>query len=252
METLLIILLVVLVIAVPVASALLFRHAAKTSVKGKGKWGEKEVIWAIEHTKQGEYYLINGIILTDKNGMSHEIDHIVINKYGIFVIETKNYSGKIYGDEESKEWVQVLAGGRKKNKLLNPVKQNKSHIYCLKQILPDAILRPLVVFVQNNTQDIAAKDVIPLNALPFELTKYNGQTLGKKQMADCYGKIIEAKSGVTEKEHVQKIKKQQTALAEGKCPQCGGKLVVRNRKDGTGSFYGCSNYPKCKFTKNIE
>ncbi|MBR6489156.1 MAG: topoisomerase DNA-binding C4 zinc finger domain-containing protein, partial [Muribaculaceae bacterium] len=35
-------------------------------------------------------------------------------------------------------------------------------------------------------------------------------------------------------------------LALGICPKCGGKLVQRNGRYG--SFYGCSNYPRCKFT----
>lgn len=30
------------------------------------------------------------------------------------------------------------------------------------------------------------------------------------------------------------------------CPRCGGNLIDRNGKFG--SFYGCSNYPKCKYT----
>lgn len=40
------------------------------------------------------------------------------------------------------------------------------------------------------------------------------------------------------------------------CPECGekkgGKLVVRERRDGTGTFISCSRYPKCKFIKSDE
>jgi len=32
------------------------------------------------------------------------------------------------------------------------------------------------------------------------------------------------------------------------CPRCDGKLVLRHGRGGK-AFYGCSNYPKCKFTK---
>lgn len=43
---------------------------------------------------------------------------------------------------------------------------------------------------------------------------------------------------------------QEMNMKEEVCPQCQGKLVVRNGKFG--KFIGCSNYPKCKYTKNID
>ena len=36
------------------------------------------------------------------------------------------------------------------------------------------------------------------------------------------------------------------ALSSGKCPRCGGTLILRNGRYG--EFYGCSNSPKCRFT----
>ena len=38
------------------------------------------------------------------------------------------------------------------------------------------------------------------------------------------------------------------SISKGRCPRCGGKIVLRH--GSYGSFYGCSNYPKCKFTMN--
>jgi len=53
-------------------------------------------------------------------------------------------------------------------------------------------------------------------------------------------------------QHIQKVKevimKNETAVLNRKCPRCGGQLVCRNGKYG--SFYGCSNYPYCKYTFN--
>ncbi|MFT4363798.1 topoisomerase DNA-binding C4 zinc finger domain-containing protein [Staphylococcus aureus] len=34
-----------------------------------------------------------------------------------------------------------------------------------------------------------------------------------------------------------------------KCPRCNHELVVRTSKNG--QFLGCSNYPNCKYTRNI-
>lgn len=54
------------------------------------------------------------------------IDHVVISKYGVFVIETKNYRGWIIGNEKSEYWTQVIY--KRKERLYNPIKQNYGHI----------------------------------------------------------------------------------------------------------------------------
>ena len=78
--------------------------------------------------------IINDLIVLIGNTTS-QIDHIVINPRGVFVIETKNYSGRIYGRGFDKQWTQVLAYGKVKKKLYSPLFQNKVHIYRLKEIL---------------------------------------------------------------------------------------------------------------------
>ncbi|MDE5729186.1 MAG: topoisomerase DNA-binding C4 zinc finger domain-containing protein [Clostridia bacterium] len=55
---------------------------------------------------------------------------------------------------------------------------------------------------------------------------------------------------ITENEHVKNIIKTQNDIQSGICPRCGGSLILRNGKYSL--FYGCSNYPHCKFTKNYE
>ena len=61
----------------------------------RGKSGENKVRRVIGKTIDGEKYVINDIIFSD-NGKTSQVDHIVINSRGVFVIETKNYSGTIY------------------------------------------------------------------------------------------------------------------------------------------------------------
>ena len=56
---------------------------------------------------EAEYHLMNNITLPFKDGTT-QIDHILVSRYGIFVIETKHYKGWIFGDENSKNWTQVL------------------------------------------------------------------------------------------------------------------------------------------------
>ena len=103
----------------------------------RGHIEEKKVSAFLATLPSYEYKIFNDILLATESGTT-QIDHIVVSRFGIFVIETKNYRGWITGNE-------------------------------------------------------------------------NGSA--------------------------------------GICPKCGGNLVLRNGKYG--SFYGCSHYPTCKFTKKI-
>lgn len=214
----------------------------------RGKRGENKVGFVIGKTIENVQYVINDLILVNE-GMSSQIDHIVINPRGIFVIETKNYSGEIYGSESQHEWTQVLAYGKVKNKLYNPLKQNATHVYNVKKIVGKLPVYSLVVFVQNNTRHIDANGVIPLRALRRALQ--SGETvLTLKQMQTAYNLLLSNESGISTQEHVHNIRKQQWNLECGICPRCGGTLVLRKGKYG--EFWGCSNYPKCKFIKKIK
>ena len=211
----------------------------------RGKYGEFKVKWKIGKTKENEQYVINDLIIPNNGGTS-QIDHIVINPRGVFVIETKNYSGRIYGTEAQREWTQVLAYGKVKNKLYNPLKQNATHIYNVKKIIGDLPVYSLIVFVQNNTHYIEANHVIPLTALKRALR--SGDTiLTAPKMKEIYDLLLANKTEISTKEHVKNIQTQQQNLENGICPRCGNKLVLRNGKYG--EFLGCSNYPNCKFIK---
>lgn len=233
-----------------------FEHHGSSSVYGNpvqsseklGEFGENSVKSIIGETVEDEKYVINNLIIKNNESTS-QIDHIVINPRGIFVIETKNYSGKIYGTPNQREWTQILAHGNVRNKIYNPIKQNATHVYNVRKILGFQPIRSLIVFTQNNTEHVDANDVIPISALRKTLNC--GQpVLTAEQMKTAYNALLSKKISVTNNEHVKNVKEQQFKLACGYCPRCGSKLVVRNGKYG--EFWGCSNYPKCKFIKNFS
>ena len=225
-------------------SRLFFRRTSE-SIGNKGEFWVK---YMIGETIENERYVINNLTL-EHDGKSSQIDHIVINQRGVFVIETKNYSGQIYGNENQQEWTQVLSYGKVKNKLYNPLKQNATHIYNVKRIIGNLPIRSLVVFVQDNTQNIDAPDVIPLKKLNHVLDS-GESVLSCQEMRTAYDALLENKSDITKEEHIQNIKEQQFNLRCGYCPRCGNKLIIKTGKYG--EFWGCSNYPKCKFIKNIH
>lgn len=214
----------------------------------KGKRGEKLVSSIIGHTVQDRQYVINNLILA-ADGKSSQIDHVAINSHGVFVIETKNYSGRIYGSKEQSEWTQVLAYGKVKNKLYNPIKQNAAHIVKIKKIVGNVPIHSVIVFVQNNTRFIKADNVIPLKMLKSTLER-GEDILSAQQMKDIFATLMTHKEDISSRQHVQNIIKMQNDLDSGICPRCGGKLVLRHGKYG--DFFGCEHYPECRFIKKYQ
>ena len=80
------------------------------------------------------YDRLNNVTFPLANGDSTQIDHIIVSVYGIFVIETKNYKGWIYGSEKQKQWTQAFPNGSK-FKFQNPLRQNYLHIKTLADLL---------------------------------------------------------------------------------------------------------------------
>jgi len=116
----------------------------------------------------------------------------------------------------------------------------------VKKIVGKLPVHSLVVFVQNNTYHIEANNVIPLSSLRRALCQ-GESVLSVKQMEIAYKTLLLNKTDISIREHIHNVREQQRNLKRGICPRCGGQLVLRNGKYG--EFWGCSNYPKCKFIK---
>ena len=226
----------------------------KIRAAGKGTVGEWKVNRKLNPLVFGKvpHFQINNLILLDDMGSSHQIDHVEIRENGIFCIETKNYAGVILGTENQDRWTQCLRG-KNHYTFLNPLKQNKSHIYHLSKALGGKYkIISLVVFVENNVDSLKIPNVIGLNDLKTYLRYYDdGTHYMLEEMQQIRDRIATLNAvWVTNRSHVENIKSTQERLAEGICPRCGGKLILRNGKYG--DFFGCENYPKCKFTCKPE
>ena len=219
--------------------------------KAHGAQGERKVNSKLNPLIFGkvEHRQINNLILIDNNGKSHQIDHIEIRENGIFCIETKNYIGWIFGNENSEKWTQTLYNGEK-YQFFNPLKQNNSHCYHISKVLgPKYRVNSLVVMANNNADKIDCSNVINLSDLKSYLKRFNnGVSLSVEEMDYVYNKLLNAASAMSNKEHIQNIRQTQKELNQNICPRCGGELVLRQSRTGS-MFYGCSNYPKCKFIK---
>ena len=115
----------------------------------KGKIGEFAVAAHVKLYLKGDYILLNDLTLPDIEGGTTQIDHILLSPYGIFVIETKNYKGWIFGSERQKQWTQKIY--KQSFKFQNPIHQNYKHMKVLEQILADIVdmefIHSVIVFM---------------------------------------------------------------------------------------------------------
>jgi restriction system protein len=222
----------------------------------KGFFGELGVRITLRALNKEEFNILHNITLSDGTKTT-QIDHIVIGRNGIFVIETKNYKGWIFGSEHSATWTQTIY--KSKKKFHNPLRQNYGHIKTLEQLFPGYRhpMVSIVSFSSNGTlKNIAIRSphihVVHTSGLASLIRSYKEPVL-TREAAAAYAAHI-TKHNITDakakKRHVQHINdtqlKKKNLANEGICPKCGQPLVERKGKHG--SFKGCSSFPKCRFT----
>lgn len=217
----------------------------------RGKSGEKRV-HRLLLSLPDEYYLWTDVYI-QRNGFSSQIDHVLISRYGIFVIETKNYKGWIYGNDDADKWTKNVFGRR--YYFANPLRQNNAHVKALSNAFckSENYFIPIVVFLHDATLKCHTKGtVIYAGQLLDRIYSYQNPIMSMEEvqrLADIlYNISVEQET--TRIEHlnyVHRSKNQRNAqISSGICPSCGGQLKLRQGKYG--SFYGCSSYPKCRFT----
>lgn len=127
-----------------------------SSVKyDKGRHGEYLTYKRLQHFEEmGGKFLFN-VYIPKWNNETTEIDMLLICSKGLFVFESKNYSGWIFGNERNTNWTQTLPIGRgrsHKERFYNPIKQNATHVKCLRRIVRGNIpMRSIIVFSDNCT-----------------------------------------------------------------------------------------------------
>jgi hypothetical protein len=157
--------------------------------------------------------IFNGVIIKNiKNGNTTEIDHIVINKAGIFVIETKDWKGIIHGDNDS-DYFHLVTMNSYENittNIKNPIKQNMGHIKALQNVLGTNGVKyyNCVVFVRGSIRDIDSEYVFtPESLIDYIKEQPNILTIEAVQLLSNTLKDYLLKYPVTHEEHVENLKK---------------------------------------------
>ena len=246
----------------------------------KGYIGEKR-IRKLLHSLGDEYTIFNDMYVPKKDGKMTQIDHVLLSPYGIFVIETKNYTGWIFGQEQQKNWTQTIYN--KKSRFYNPVMQNNTHVKALKHYL-DMNVPMFSIVVFSNAATFKFKDsfhqahVIQNKQLKRTIKQYTITQISVQQLT-YISQLVQSLNPTTrkqksdiKKQHLQHVKemakpvKKKDGAMSAKtvkapvmasaisptietCPKCGDSLVLRLGKRG--SFYGCQGFPRCRFTRDM-
>lgn len=142
--------------------------------KDKGTIGEDEIDDILQRLNSDNYIVLRNLVLLNNNS-THQIDHVVVSNYGIFVIETKNYSGFVKGSDKYNKWIQFF--GRKKYFFLNPVIQNKGHIKAIETFFPEysSYFIPIVCFTDKTRLSVKSNNIV-INSSQLLYTIYNYRT----------------------------------------------------------------------------
>lgn len=227
-----------------------------------GKDGENKVSFIL-HSLPEDFLVLDDVIIPDQitdpnKKYTTQIDHVVVSPFGIFVIETKNYSGWIFGKEKSERWKETFKT-TDGHFFYNPVKQNWGHAYALAEHLKLTIraFKPIVVFSDDCELHVeTTTPVVHMSQLKGLILNFTQEIIARKDTAMIFDRLSRLKlagEGI-EEEHIQSIgerfAEREATVRQRKCPRCGGELKLRNGKYG--AFYACSNYPKCRFTRNLQ
>lgn len=214
--------------------------------------------------------VLHDVLIDGADGYTSQIDLVLVGNRGIYVVEVKSFpDAKIYGDTKKSKWYYYSHG--RKYEIYSPLRQNKKHVEYLKTFLKDFGDVPVFSIItmicdnfkisgeinKENNRDIAVCNSLPSmekalykiaenkpivfdDARKQEIFDYikNNQHIGKEARLEHKQNVI------AYKESLEEMKKQKI------CPYCKTELVLRNGKNG--QFYGCKNYPKCRYTAKCD
>jgi hypothetical protein len=219
----------------------------------RGWFGEKKTTFNMWLSLDADIYRrFHNVIIPAKNGTT-QIDHLLVSPHGLFIVETKNIKGWIFGSENQPKWTQSLY--RKKYSFQNPLRQTFRQKKILSEYLDldESIIQTVVYFVG----DCKFKTQLPANVLNSGLGRYIKQFRNRILSPEAVDRVITAleqhvsESTLTTRDHVRSLRERHTSSTI--CPKCGSALVERTAKKGPNAgtkFLGCEGYPRCRFTKN--
>jgi len=247
-------------------SAIWAVEASFNNPERKGVRGERLVHNTLTSVlNDQEYKVLTDLILPVAGGTT-QIDHLVLSRFGIFVIETKNMSGWIFGSADQTNWMQVQK--RSKRQFQNPLRQNYAHVKAVQEILKVDLkaLHNFVVFTGTAEPKTAMPGSVAwgLKDLGRLIARQTEQIFSDAEV-DAFSKKLRDQALENTKavrnEHLQNLEKKAAAkkdtpsrnsagnLDQTSCPKCGSEMIKRTSRKTGDTFWGCANFPKCRGTR---
>ena len=251
-----------------------------------GRYGEYLTYKNLRHYEQGGARFLYNLYIPKGTEGTTEIDVLMISRKGLFVFESKNYSGWIFGSENQRNWYQTLPKGRgqsHKEAFYNPIMQNRTHIKHLQALLGEEIpMHSIITFSDRCTLKnvvLTSPDVHVINrryvgsAVASICNRMGKSTLNEEQIREIYEKLwpYSQADAATKANHIAQIQRpeapkpvphpEEKPAAEGPrhpdpmiCPRCGAALTLRTARKGANTgkqFYGCTNFPGCRYIRDV-
>lgn len=206
--------------------------------------------------------VLHDVLINGDDGFTSQIDLILIGNKGAYVVEMKMFDdAKIYGDTQKTKWNYYKHG--RKYEIYSPLKQNQKHIKYLRDFLKgfgDIPLFSIITMVYDDFKMSGenGENTIICNSLPameraiYKIAEGKPEVLDdiKKQEIFNYIKANQHAGKKARQDHKQRVIAYKENLEEMErqkiCPYCKTEMVLRQGKNG--EFYGCKNFPKCRYT----
>jgi hypothetical protein len=167
-----------------------------------------------------DYHLLNHITLKLEDGTT-QVDHILVSRFGVFVIETKDYQGWIFANARHPSWTQVLY--KCKFRFQNPIFQNLRHVRAVRELLdflPPDVIRSVVVFTGNaEFKTDMPIGVFQLSGLVDHIRDQSAEVMSLNRMQFCVGRIEATRLAITREtdlDHLQSLAWRRSAASAHK------------------------------------
>lgn len=224
----------------------------------KGAFGEFQVNLILKRLPQDQYHILKDVTLPTESGTT-QIDHIVVSLYGVFVVETKNMKGWIFGKANQRQWTQKIF--KYSSKFQNPLHQNYKHLKTIERLLgvDGSALFSLIVFIGDSSfkTDMPSNVTYASGCLSYIYSK-SLPILTRDQVNEITRSLESGrldrgfKTNRVHKAHVREIKTEK--VSSPTCPKCGAHMVSREAKKGANAgskFWGCSKFPRCRGIRKL-
>ena len=261
------------------------RLAQEIRIVEAGIAGEERILFELKNSHMPMYILHD--LFLEREGLTAQIDYLIVTPYDHFVLECKNLFGNIEVNDRG-EFIRTFNFGRETRKegLYSPITQNRRHLELIRQIRADTkgfigkalfeknfydTYRSLIVLANPKTvvnMGRAPKDVQAqilradqLVAHIRERSEKRSDRMSDKATEELARFFLDAHRPQNI-DYLAKYRKQfasdlpKAAKPESVvCPKCGAPMVKRKAQKGKNAgqeFYGCSRYPKCRGILNIK